>query len=159
MNSVEGDPIWFDDAWATDGEHDATWRTSDDTTWQPQPTETSQSSQPPQAVSAVTTSTSQPFRPQSATSVGTILPQQVGAVIMTQPTYSRVVHSPQPPQTALQVPTKSVSRASSVRPSAGLSVSTLVCGIHVESELRLILDSGATFHVCPLRFGKSSTAH
>ena len=73
---------------------------------------------------------------------------------MTPPTNALALHSPQPLQPGLQSAARSVSWVPAVTPCVGLSVATLICGIHDDSELRLILGSGATFHVCPLRFGK-----
>ena len=77
VSSLEDDSAWVDGSWALDGEDDTTWWTRDDTTWQTQPTETSQSSLPQQAVPAVTTSSSQLFRPQLANSASATPPHQV----------------------------------------------------------------------------------
>ena len=129
-----------------EGEDDTTWWTGDDTTWQAPPTET-QSSLPQQAVSAVATSSSQLFRPQLANSAST-----VGAVTQTMPTYrASSSHAQQLPG---QATTRAVSWIQAVVPCAELIVTPLICGVYPSSGLRMILDSGATFHVCPLEFGE-----
>ena len=145
VNSLEDEATWADDSWTMEGEED-TWWTGDDTTWQASPTELLQLPPPQQAVSAVTTSSSQVFRPQLANSAS-----QVGAVTQTTPTPGTSSHA-QP--LSGQSTTRTVSWIYAVIPCAELVITPLICGVYPNSGLRMILDSGATFHVCPLGFGE-----
>ena len=150
MNSIEDDSGWYGDLWTIDAGEDTAWRAGEDTTRQQQP----DTSVPQQAVAVVTESTPLLVRPLAANSAVGATPQQVGAITSTSPTYRTNGSSAQPPSTCGQTSTRTVSCIQAVVPCAGLVVSPLICGIAPNSELRTVLDSGATFHVCPLEFGQ-----
>jgi len=150
VNSIDDDFGWYGDSWTIDAGEDAAWWGGEDTTWQQQP----DTSAPQQAVAAVTTSTPLLFRPHAANSAVGTIPQQVGATTSTSTTDRTNESSAQPLPTSGQTSTRTVSWIQAVVPCAGLVVSPLICGVLPNYELRMILDSGATCHVCPLEFGQ-----
>jgi hypothetical protein len=137
VNALDDETWWNDEPWNLDsGEDPPWWAGEGDTSWQPD----IEVAVPP-IVSTVTAGTTPPFRQQAANTATSnfAVSQQVGAVTTSLPA-----------QRAGTLP----SRAN--RPTSTTSVSwiqTVICGVHDDPGLRLILDSGATFHVCPLDFG------